>query len=247
VSDRLFRALSDNWALKLAALVLALLLWAAVRADTPKVATFRNVTVQVDLRDPDWRLADEPDPPSIHVTVMGSTGDLMTLAGQPPRIILPVDRVTDEVETQVIPLQWIQLPRGLRQTTRVVALRPDTIQLRYERLASRTLPVRVRLAGELPDGYVFSAPVTTNPSFVDVRGPARLVALLDSVPLMPVDISGLRSTTNVPTRVDSTALGSVRAVPGEVNVSLRVAPVMNNQDGEGPADNPPQGRRGAPF
>lgn len=245
MSDRLLRALTENWALKLAALALALLLWAAVRADTDKAATFRNVTVQVDVRDPDWRLAGEPDPPAVHVTVLGSTSDLMTLAGEPPRIILPVDRVTDEVETQVVPLQWVQLPRGLRRA-RVVALRPDTIRLRYERLASRTVPVRVRIAGELPEGFEFTAPVTTNPSVVDVRGPARLVALLDSVSLDPVDISGLRSTTNVPTRVDSVALGPIRAVPAEVSVVLRVAPV-EPEGGEDGGEDPGARRTGALF
>jgi YbbR domain-containing protein len=228
----MLRAVTENWALKLAALALALLLWAAVRADTPKAATFRNVTVQVDLRDPDWQLAGEPDPPGIHVTVIGSTSDLMTLAGQPPRIILPVDRVADSVETQVVPLQWVQLPRGLRQA-RVVALRPDTIRLSYERLATRSLPVKIRLTGELPDGYEIASPVTANPAVVDVRGPARLVAMMDSVRLVPVDVSGLRSTTNVPAPIDRAALGPVRVSPAEVNVVLRIGRVETGVDGRG--------------
>lgn len=238
------RAMSENWALKLAAVALAVLLWAAVRADTPKAATFRNITVQVDLRDPDWQLRGEPDPPGVHVTVTGTTSDLMTLAGQPPRIVLPVDRVADSVETQVVPLQWVQLPRGLRQA-RVVALRPDTIRLEYERLASRTLPVRVHLTGELPEGYEVLPPITTSPAVVAVRGPAWMVAEMDSVSLVPVDISGLRSTTNIPARVDSTRLGPTRVSPAEVNVVLRVGRIEAYDDVA--TGNPRPGRRGAPF
>jgi hypothetical protein len=223
VASRIPRWLTQNWALKVAALSLALLLWLAVRADAPKAATFRNIPVQVDLRDPGWQLASEPEPPGIHVTVLGSTSELMTLAGQPPRIVLPVERVTDTVETQVVPLQWVQLPPGLRQA-RVVGLRPDTIRLRYEQLETRALPVRVRLTGDLPEGYRIEPPVTTSPSFVEVRGPLRLLTLLDSVPLVPVDVSGLRSTTNVPTRVDTTELQGLRIRPADVNVVLRITP-----------------------
>jgi YbbR domain-containing protein len=234
--------LTQNWALKVAALSLAVLLWLAVRADTPKAATFRNIPVQVDLRDPGWQLASEPEPPGIHVTVLGSTSELMTLAGQPPRIVLPVERVADTVETQVVPLQWVQLPAGLRQA-RVVGLRPDTIRLHYERLETRALPVRVRLTGDLPEGYHIESPVTTSPSFVEVRGPLRLVSLLDSVPLVAVDVSGLRSTTNVPTRVDSAAMEGVRVRPSDVNVVLRIAP--RDPNGVEPVQETAARRRGA--
>lgn len=235
--ERILRTLSENWALKLAAIALAIMLWMAVRAGTPKAATFRNVTVQVDLRDPDWRLAAEPDPPAIHVTVQGSTGELMTLAQQGPRIVLPVERVADSVETQVVPLQWVQLPAGVRQA-RVVALRPDSILLRYERLVTRTFPVRARTVGDLPPDYELLLPISTSPPAVQVRGAVRHLADLDSVPLIPIDIAGLRSTTNVPARVDTTALGPVRVFPQEVNVVLRVAPIELNDDPDNGDDAP---------
>lgn len=232
MADRFLRALTENWALKLAAVALAVLLWLAVRAPTQQAATFRNVAVQVDLRDPDWRLAAGPEPEAVHVTVLGPTGELLTLAGQGPRIVLPVERVADSVEVQVVPLQWVQLPRGITQA-RVVGIRPDTVRLRYERLTTRALPVRVRTAGRLPAEYELVLPITTNPPAVQVRGPARLVEALDSVPLVPVDLSGLRSTTNIPARVDSTLLGPVRVTPQEVNVVVRVAPVPPDTDGDG--------------
>jgi YbbR domain-containing protein len=248
VFERILRVLTENWALKIAAVALAVLLWMAVRAGTPRATTFRNVAVQVDLRDPDWRLASDPEPAAIHVTVQGSTSELMTVAQEGPRFVMPVERVADSVETQVIPLQWVQLPRGARQA-RVVAVRPDSIRLRYERLITRTLPVRVRTVGELPSDYELLLPITTNPAAVQVRGAIRHLAQLDSVPLVPVDISGLRSTTNIPARVDSAMLGPLRVSPQEVNVVLRVAPVDPEgvpENGEAPPPRPPR-RSGVRF
>lgn len=220
----LIRLFTEHWALKLAAVALALLLWLTVRASTDRRAVFRNVPVQVDVRDPDWRLVGRPDPQTVNVTVTGRTSELIALAANPPRIVLPVERVNDSTEAQVIPLHWVQIPRDLR-TTRIIGLRPDTVRLQFERLESRTLPVSVRLRGDLPQGLALGLPISTTPSVVQVRGPGRLLEDLDSVPLRPVDVSGLRATTNIPAAVDTATLPGVRVSPREVNVLLRVVPV----------------------
>ncbi|MGK7310702.1 MAG: CdaR family protein [Candidatus Longimicrobiales bacterium M2_2A_002] len=219
---RAIRFFTENWGLKLTALGMAILLWMGVRASEPERATFPGIPVEVDLSDPDWRLAGEPEPPTVTVTVLGPTGELMSMATDPPRIVVPVERVTDTLESQVMPLQWVQLPAGVRDA-RVLDLRPDTIRLRYERLASSTLPVRVRTSGSLPEGYTLMTPVRTNPAVVAVRGPRQRLGEVDSIPLVPVDLSGLRTTTNVPTRVDTAAVPGLQILPEEVNVILQVA------------------------
>lgn len=233
MASRVMGFLTEHWALKLAALALALLLWLAVRANTPKRATYRNVPVQVDLRDPEWRLDGAPTPSEVSVTVSGSMGALMALAGNPPRIVLPVDRVTDSTELHVVPVHWIQFPaeveRGPGGLT-VLGLRPDTIRLQYERLESRTMPLQVRTRGSLPDGLALAMPINTTPAVVEVRGPGRRLQALDSVPLRPVDLSGLRSTTNVPTPVDTAAISGLQVLPQEVNVVLRVIPADSQLD-----------------
>lgn len=218
---RAIRFFTKNWGLKLTALGMAILLWMGVRASEPERATFPGIPVEVDLRDPDWQLAGEPEPATVRVTVLGPTGELMSMANDPPRIVLPVERVTDTLESQVVPVQWVQLPAGIRDA-RVLDLQPDTIRLRYERLASSTLPVRVRTTGSLPEGYTLLTPVSTNPAVVVARGPRARLSDVDSIPLLPVDLSGLRSTTNVPTGVDTAAVPGLRILSDDVNVILRV-------------------------
>lgn len=223
---RVMRLFTENWGLKLAAVALAILLWLAIRADAPRRATFNEVPVRVDLRDPNWRLLGDPIPATVSISITGPMAELTKVAAEGPRVILPVDRVSDSIEAQVVPAHWIQLPPSVDRTrVNIAALRPDTIQLRYERLATRTLPVRVTTQGNLPAGLALALPINTNPSVVEVRGPRTTLARLDSVPLNPVDLSGLRSTTNVPTTVDSAALEGFRVNPREVNVILRVVPV----------------------
>lgn len=236
----MIRFLTENWALKLAALGLAILLWLAITANDEQRTMFPSIPVEVDLRDPDWRL-ERVEPAVVAVTVQGPRGELVELGGQPPRIVLPVERVNDTTESQVVPTQWVQLPAGVR-LTRVLGLRPDTVRLHYQRLVSRSLPVKVRTRGELPEGHILSLPVNTNPSTVDVRGPATIMAGLDSVPLLPVNLSGLRSTTNVPVAIDSVGLEGLRFQPREINVVLRVIPPDSLPDTETDTT-----RAGAPF
>ena len=235
---RAIRFFTENWGLKLTAVGMAVLLWMGVRASEPERASFPGIPVEVDLRDPDWQLAGPPEPPTVRVTVLGPTGELVSMATDPPRILLPVERVSDTLETQIVPLQWVQLPAGIRDA-RVLDLRPDTIRLRYERLSSRTLPVLVRTTGSLPDGYSLVTPVSTNPAVVMARGTRQQLADVDSIPLEPVDLSGLRSTTNVPTRVDTAAVSGLRIVPGEVNVILRVVADSAVAPGDSGSQRPP--------
>lgn len=222
MAARVIAFFTESWALKLSALGLAILLWMGVRASQPERATFPGIPVEVDLRDPAWQLAGPPEPAVVRVTVLGPAGELLSLAGDPPRIVLPVERVSDSLERQVLPLQWVQLPTSVRDA-RVLGLQPDTILLRYERLVARTLPLRVRTTGSLAAGYELAGPINTNPAVLTARGPERFIQGLDSVPLLPVDLSGLRSTTNVPTRVDTSALDGVVVEAREVNVVIRVA------------------------
>ena len=111
-------------------------------------------------------------------------------------------------------------PLGTRPTTRFQTVDEDLLALAR------------RMEKDLPEGLALVLPIQTNPSVVDVRGPERLLEEIDSVPLLPVDLSGLRGATNVPTSVDTAALEGLRVTPTEVNVILRVVPADSQPGGE---------------
>lgn len=243
---RIVSFFTEDWALKLTALALAVLLWMTFRADTPQLTEFRNTPIEVDLRDPDWRLEGRPEPSTVDVTIAASTSELWELAANRPRIVLPLERVNDTTETQVVPPQWVRLPPGVDpREARVISIRPDTVRLDFERLATKSVPVRVRTSGDLPRGLALALPIQTNPAAVQVRGPAAALEQLDSIPLRPVELSGLRSTTNVPAAIDTAAVGAAfRFDPREVNVVLRVMPADSQP---GLTEDSLRARSGAPF
>lgn len=219
--------LTHNWALKIAALALAVLLWTVVQADTNRQVPVA-APVQVDIRDPDWSLARPPQPGTVRVTLRGSLSDLAGLGVARPRVILPVEEVNDTTEVHRISASWVQFDRTLRAEVTVTQIEPNQVELRFQPIESKAVPLVVTTRGRLPEGYGLEVPVQIDPSSVQVRGPAGDIAAIDSLRLEPINLSEMRGVINVPTTVDTTGLSGLEVSPMDVRVLLRVAPLEND-------------------
>lgn len=211
-----------NWALKLTALVLAFLLWRVVKAEEPTRQVIHNVPVRIENRDAEWIMVAPPQPESVSVTVYGPWRELLRL-GQPD-IYVPLDDVGDS--TQLVPLNplWVRIFGSAASEVSVEAIRPQIVQLTFDRLSTTVLPVAVRVMGRPAPGFELARPVRAEPPLVRVSGPARSVASLDSVRLPPVDISRLSATDTLAVAIDTTGLGSI-FVPQEVQVIVSIEPI----------------------
>src|SRR5690606_40949121 len=101
--------------LKLAALGLALLLWSVVRAEAPVSVTIPDVPIEVALRDARWMSAAPPAPDAVSVVFSGPVRDLLRLAVERPRIVIPVDEVTDSTEVHLLQPRWVLVGRDLER------------------------------------------------------------------------------------------------------------------------------------
>lgn len=228
--------ITHNWTLKLAALGLAVLLWSVTRtdADTPTRVAITDVPVEVSLRDPDWTLAEPPDPPRVSI-LFSMPAQEPLLIGESPRVIVPVDEVEDSMEVREIRVEWIRL-QGDLDPAWIEEIRPSEVRLSFERVIERDLPVAARTRGQLPTGYRRTGPVETRPATVRVRGRTRRVGALDSVPLRPVDLTGMRDTTTVRGGVDTAAVSGLDVEPGVIRVTVPVAPLGPDTAAAGTGD-----------
>ena len=112
----LWDLLTRNWTIKLTALLLAVLLWTIVKSDEPTRVPVADVPIEVALRDPGWMLAGEPTPPTATVIFSGPLGEVVRLAVARPRVVVPVDEVTDSVEVRQLRTGWVQLDGDLSRT-----------------------------------------------------------------------------------------------------------------------------------
>ena len=77
--------LLHNWHLKLAALGLAVLLWALVQTEPLSQETFAGVPIAVEVIDSSWTLARPPSPANVELQLGGPAGEIIRLAGEAGR------------------------------------------------------------------------------------------------------------------------------------------------------------------
>ncbi len=229
MNPRTLEIITNNWALKLAALAIAFMLWGAVKAEVPERLPLADVPVRVVARDGDWELAAPPAPSTVEIVFSGPTRELMRIAVNRPEVLIPVDDVSDSVETRVLNAGWVQLYGGM-DNTRVEDIRPGSVTLRWDRVVSRIVPVSVRVIGTPAAGYRLSGPIRVEPTGVRVNGGAARVSALDTLRLGPIDLSGWTATDSFPLGVDTTDLGVIVS-PMTVRVVVPVEPLPDSITG----------------
>lgn len=221
---RLIDFLVRNWTLKLAALGLAVLLWTVVKAEEPTRVAIPNIPIEVVMRDPGWALAAPPAPTTATVVFTGPVRELVRLAVERPRVIVPVEEVEDSMEIRPLRTGWVQLDGDLTRT-RVEDVRPGSVLLVFERLTTRLIPVATRVGGRLPPGIQLTGAIQADPPEVRVSGPAQRLETLDSIPLLPIDLSNVIGPQTVTVAVDTTGLEGLVISPRSVDLFIPAIPI----------------------
>jgi YbbR domain-containing protein len=218
-----YRWASHNWALKLTALGLALLLWAMLRADAPTRVAVPEVPVQVEVHDPGWVAQGAPVPARVTVTFLGPARELVRLAVERPQVVIPVEVVRDSVMVLQVQPRWVRLRDGLDRS-RIEDVQPGTVRVSFESIVTRNVPVAPAFVGVLPDQLELRGEVQADPATVRLTGPASQVLAIDSVRLEPVDLSRTRgpAVLHVRVGVDTVGLRGVLLSPPTVQLRLPI-------------------------
>lgn len=230
------RAVTENWKLKLAALTLAVLLWVVVSAD--QVTTqWLPVPVETVSRDPDWVVVGGPVPREVQVRFVGSGRDLLELALERPVLVLPVADVEEESQIFVLDPRMVRIPDGL--AVNPVDVRPSSVRVLLQRLASREVPVRLRLGARARERFVLTDTPAVIPSRVRITGPADRVAQIDSVVTEPVELTGVDSVFTLTVPLETETLPRVRVSHDRVRVTGEVDRLVERIIPRAPVGTPP--------
>lgn len=187
----LYGLVIENFGWKLLSLLLAAALWAFV-ASEPEMLT--NVSVPIAYRNiPDDLEISSPPLTSITLELRGPSSELRAIGTSEfhPAVILDMSGVHSGERTFLITDSNVRLPRGV-QLIRAI---PPEVRFQFERLATRNVPVVVRLAGEGQDGYTV-ATVQTNPATLEITGPASHVDGVRAAHTDPVDVGMVVGTAH---------------------------------------------------
>lgn len=210
------RLLTYNWRLKLAALGLAVLIWAVVSSEQ---VTSQWIPVRVDpvVRDPEYVLSGVPEPAEVRVQFTGAGRELWELALDRPTLVLPLGDVGDRRAFPVDP-SMLRIPAGLG--VRVQDIRPAVVRVELQRLASRVIPIRARIGGRSLERYVLDDSLEILPAEVRVTGPADRLAEIESVTTERFEVVPTTdSTFTRQVELDTAGMGGLSFSRGQVRVS----------------------------
>lgn len=189
------KRLTNNLALKLAALAFAFLLWLIVvnEIDPVERRTYSNVVVTM--------LHDELilNKGNTYRIVNGNTATVTVTA---KRSIL--EKITPEAIRATADIKDIQLSSfvpievaigGFEGEYRLATAFPNNVEIKIESSKSTKFPINVETIGTLQDGYVLGN-LVAQPETVQISGPKSLIGRIEKV-VARVDINGISSDSTL--------------------------------------------------
>jgi len=213
------RDLIHNWRLKLSALGLSVFLWALVQSEPQNAESF-TVPVTVDVTDTAWTASGPPQPSSIELRLTGPTSQMVRLAREGTVVRVPLAQVASADTFVTLRRDWIPLGEGSGLS--VESMSPSGVLVSLEPAVSRAVPVAVTTRGMLPAHLALASPIGLNPPVVRARGAASRLEGLDSVHLVPLDLSRIEASGIHELAVDTLEPRGVRFTPATVTVGIRV-------------------------
>lgn len=216
--SRVRTGLLDNWPIKVTALVLAAILWAAVAAEEPST---QLVPVRLELEPPLGRSIVSSEHPPVQALFTGTARELIKLYGRPPviRKALPDSISGSEFQVQ---LSLADLGSIEGAAVNAQQIEPRTITVLLDDVTQRTVPVIARVALEPDSGYQLFGSILVTPGTITIRGPEARVANLDSVVTVPLELRGVTNPVSQRLAIDTVGLGGLRLSHDEVLVAADV-------------------------
>jgi hypothetical protein len=219
-----------DWALKLTALALAFLLWTTVRAEAPG-SWQAEMEVHVVNNDGDWVLAEPPSPGTVTAELRGPVGELLRAASDRPSITVRVQQVRDSMEYVDLSPNWVRMPPGTANTV-VTGFRPAFVQLRFDRVSTRLIPLAVEVTGEPAPGYRLMGRPEIEPSVVRASGARRDLNRFPTLQLPGIDLRDRRAMDTLEMTIDTTGTGLIIS-PRTVRVVVPIRPILDGDTGTG--------------
>jgi hypothetical protein len=190
----------DNLGLKLAALVLALVVYFNVFTDRPATMVVSFPFQVTDLSDSLTLVGDLPAP--VQAELRGTGKQLIRLWLTEPRIKISLAGISAGRVRRVIGRDDLPLMSGDKLELQRLAGTTE-FEIMVARKTTRRVAVAPRVQGVPRAGTVWSGNVLLDPTSVEMTGPHTVLANIDSVTLESISIEGRRDTLRAFARPES--------------------------------------------
>ena len=217
--------LRENWLYKLAAILIVFLLWLDLTAgERQSQEVITRLTVEV--QDSAWVLVDAPD--EVATTFQGRNRDLLAIMADEPEIRIGIPQVTGP--TMLVSLDANDVIYNRELGVRATLVVPTNLELEFERLSERRVPVAADVITVPALGFTVVRPLLLDPDSVTVRGGASQIARVDHVTTRRVTLEELEHPVmrDIPVELPA-GVRSVQVYPPSVLVTVPVDSLVVRQ------------------
>lgn len=226
--DGLVETISEDWATKLLALVIAIGIWLGVQS-----MLVVDVRTRAEIRYtwPEDLIRLEEVPTSVSLTVQGPQSVVRRLERQRPVIVVDLSESPEGPTTVDFTALSIS---GLPPNVTVLHISPPSVELKLERTMTRKITVHPNITGTSPEGYRVVS-VKANPSSVQVSGPRSLLKPpLSELLTDPIDLSELRTSRTVQVPLALPGRTVTTEPKGPVQVAVEIEAIQGVRSLEAP-------------
>lgn len=227
--EKLYRTLTANLGLKIISLLFALFLWLYVTAQQAEKQGFKVPLELVNV--PDSLTVMQEVPSTVDVTVSGTKSDLLKLRFfSKMKAVVDCSAVKRGMASVPLSAANLRIPREVRPGE-VSVENPRTLNLTFEAVEQRYVPVHAAFAGELGKDLTFAAPPMIVPDRVLVSGASSAMAGVTSVATEEIALPGKpgKISREVPLSLGGRRVAVIPPrVLVEVEVSRRAVRTLEN-------------------
>jgi YbbR domain-containing protein len=209
-----------NWAIKLAAIFFAVMLYVAVAAQQPLSQRF---ALRLAITVPPGRSVRQ-QPVGVTVTVSGKGSEILKLRSFPRTIRKAIpDTFSGSVWSVHLQPSDVNLPKGT--DLQVTEIAPRDLDVLLDSVGKKDVKIVPLVRVEAESGYVLRG-ISIVPSVAHVIGAEKSLAAVESVTTLPTVISSVNGPFFRTVPLDTTPLGVLRVAPKEVRVAGEVAAII---------------------
>jgi YbbR domain-containing protein len=183
----MLKALTENWILKLVSMVFALVLWFFVMGER-RVEVGYTVPLELKNVPSDMMIANEV-PSLVDVRLSGPRTMLMNLSPSDISISVDLSDLKPGLTSFKRLEERLNIPSGLK----VTRLSPSFVDVRLDRVKTKSVPVEAVFAGVPAEGYSLGE-VKIKPPRVEVEGAESELKDVSEVMTEAVDIEGVKES-----------------------------------------------------
>lgn len=212
------KILVNNWALKIFAIVIAIILWSSV---VNQENSEMSIRIPLELRNiPHSMMVANDIPTDIDVRIFGNQRRIRILSSRPMAKILDLSGLAEGEHFFLLRPEDFDMLSGVD----IIRVSPSSLQVNLMRTATSSVTVRPVLHGTPAEGFVVEDTIFT-PAKVQVEGAVRDMDNLDWVWTVPIDINDKDTSFTTPVRLRWPVGQIVRLEPPSVEARVIIKAV----------------------